>query len=161
MTELTKSEAIKLICDTCRAEGVTSGRQQAYILATVQHETKDSFQPVREAYYLGSKAEACRKRMRYYPWYGRGYVQLTWERNYKLLGRLIGVDLIADPDLAMEPVNAAKILVIGFRDGLFTGKKISDYIDGPKFDTLNARRCINGMDKAEKIRSYVHHYLPQ
>lgn len=153
---MTKAETIKLICDTCRAHGVTSARQQRYVLATVEHETNNTFQPVREAYWL---SEAWRKaHLRYYPYYGRGYVQITWERNYALFGKLLGLDLVGNPDLAMEPEHAAYILVVGFRDGLFTGKKLADYINVSRDDYLGARRCINGTDKATLIASYVKHY---
>jgi hypothetical protein len=53
----------------------------AYALATACHETAYTMQPVREAFWL---SEAWRRtHLRYYPYYGRGYVQLTWEDNYK------------------------------------------------------------------------------
>jgi hypothetical protein len=38
-------------------------------------ETNKQMQPVEEAYFLGDKADAYRKRLRYYPWTGRGDVQ--------------------------------------------------------------------------------------
>ena len=41
---------------------------------------------------------------------GRGFVQLTGKANYQQFGQKIGVDLIADPDQANEPRNAAKLL---------------------------------------------------
>ena len=44
---------------------------------------------------------------------GRGFVQLTWERNYIRAGQEIGVDLITDPDRAMDPQIAAEVLVRG------------------------------------------------
>lgn len=127
--------------------------QWAYVYATVFHETGFTFLPLREAPRL---SEAWRKRnFRYYPYYGRGYVQLTWLANYKLFTKLLNIDLVNNPDLAMVPRTAFKILVYGFKNGSFTGKKISDYISGTKVDYLNARRCINIMDKASTIASYA------
>lgn len=41
---------------------------------------------------------------------GRGFVQLTGKVNYISIGSKIGVNLLAHPDLANEPTNAAKIL---------------------------------------------------
>jgi peptidoglycan L-alanyl-D-glutamate endopeptidase CwlK len=41
---------------------------------------------------------------------GRGFVQLTGKANYQQFGQKIGVDLIADPEQANEPRNAAKLL---------------------------------------------------
>lgn len=127
--------------------------QLAYVLATTEWETNKTFEPVKEAYYLGSKAEAYRKTLRYYPWYGRGFVQLTWEDNYKKAGKRLGVDLISNPDKAMDPEIAAEVLVVGMQEGWFTGKKLSDYITLKKSDFLNARRIVNGTDKAKEIEA--------
>lgn len=132
--------------------------QWAYVFATVFHETNATFHPVKEAYWL---SENWRKNnLRYYPWYGRGYVQITWEDNYKKFSRIIGVDLTKDPNATMIPANAFKILVIGFERGMFTTKKISDYIytDSKGNQIKNyegARRCINGTDKAKLIAGYA------
>ena len=61
----------------------------AYGLATAWHETNRSMEPVEEAYYLAKQVkdlDAWRRvhLNKYYPWHGRGYVQLTWERNYRV-----------------------------------------------------------------------------
>lgn len=136
-------------------------RHVAYALATVFHETAGSFQPVEEGYYLGSKARVKRfqKTLRYYPYFGRGYVQLTWETkripNYSKAGKALGIDFVANPDLVMEPINAYKIMTLGMYQGWFTTKKLSDYISGSKTDYVNARRIINGLDKAGLIAGYA------
>jgi hypothetical protein len=127
--------------------------QLAYVLATTELETNYTFEPVREAYYLGDEAEAYRKKLRYYPWYGRGFVQLTWEDNYKKAGKRLGIDLTTNPDKAMDPEIAAEVLVVGMMEGWFTGKKLSDYITLQRSDFLNARRIVNGMDRAKDIES--------
>ncbi|MCK5934508.1 MAG: hypothetical protein KAG89_20335 [Fulvimarina manganoxydans] len=126
----------------------------AYILATVFWETGRTMQPVREAFHLGSRADAYRKRLRYYPWYGRGDIQLTWEGNYRKAGDAIGVDLIANPDAALDPENAVKIAFEGMEQGWFTGKELEDYLDGVDEDDqedlrefASARRVVNGTDK--------------
>jgi hypothetical protein len=50
-------------------------------LGTAFLETNHTMVPVREAYWV---SEAWRKaHLRYYPWYGRGLVQCTWEKNYQ------------------------------------------------------------------------------
>lgn len=133
----------------CIRQGLTLKTQIAYVLATVEHETNDTFKPVREAYWM---PEWWRKRkLRYYPYYGRGYVQLTWKFNYARYAEILGVDLVRNPDRAMEPAIANFVLVHGFKHGVFTGKKITDYIRQGKTDFVGARRCINGTDKAAKI----------
>lgn len=147
----------RLIIEESRREGLLRN-QCAYVLATADWESNHTFEPVREAYYLKAKAEAYRKKLRYYPWYGRGMVQLTWEENYRLAGEKIGVDLIANPDLAMEPKNAVRILVQGMKEGWFTKKKLSDYITLSASGFVNARRIINGTDKASEISDLAKKY---
>jgi len=146
-----------LIASTCAAYGLLRN-QAAYVLATADHETAHTFMPVREAYWV-KNAEAWRKKnLRYYPWYGRGFVQLTWEANYKKAGDKIGVNLIADKDAAMQPENAAKILVLGMKEGWFTDKKLSDYITLSRSEFVSARRIINGTDKDDEIAALAIKY---
>lgn len=90
--------------------GQASRESCAAALGTIAIETASSFQPVAEAYYLGANAESWRRaNLRYYPFYGRGFIQLTWEGNYQSVGDRIGVDLVDDPGSAMEPQTAALI----------------------------------------------------
>ena len=124
-------------------------RWLAYMLATVVRETAHTMQPVREAYWL---SEEWRKaNLRYYPFYGRGYVQLTWQANYQKMSALVGVDLVNNPDRAMEPKFAAEIMFVGMERGDFTGKKLGDYFSATAEDWVNARRIINGLDHADEI----------
>lgn len=67
--------------------------------------------------------------------------------------------MVSNPDIAMRPKIALFILVHGFKTGVFTGRKISDYIDETKTDFIGARRCINGTDKAYKISDIAKTYL--
>lgn len=128
--------------------------QAAYILATVDHETEHTFQPVKEKRdRANSSRRANQDRYWLTGFYGRGYVQITWEKNYAKFG-------IADtPDKALEPETAYMILSRGMREGLFTGKKLSDFIyDGRSLDYFNARTIINGHDKAQEIAERAHKY---
>jgi hypothetical protein len=43
----------------------------------------------------------------------------------------------------------------GMRNGIFTGKKLNTYINGTTCDYINARRIINGTDKASLIKGYA------
>lgn len=129
----------------------------AYGLATAWHETARTMQPVREAYWV-KNAEAWRKaHLKYYPHYGRGFVQLTWPFNYEKADHELGLGgkLIADLDLALRPDIAARIMVAGMEAGWFTAKSLKTYlpIDGAAgFDAFKeARRIINGTDKASEI----------
>lgn len=149
-------------------------RWLAYELATAFHETARTMQPVREtmaandneaiaildaAFAKGQlpwvKTPYWRKDAEGKTWLGRGLVQLTHKRNYELLGKALGVDLISDPDRAMESQVAVDIMSIGMRDGLFTGKSLADYFNGKNTDWVNARRIINGVESAEKVAGYA------
>ena len=161
---------INLIVETCEKYGL-SYPQSAYVLATTAWETARTFKPIEEygkgkgrkygTLYTNSKGQkygiAGSGGNTYlysdYPhlYYGRGFVQLTWFDNYKFAGEQLGIDLINNPDLALQPKYAAEILVRGFVQGWFTSKKISDYINDNKKDYVGARRCINGNDKAKEI----------
>lgn len=154
----TKEGTIAAIKAECEKQGIGLPAQIAYVLATTDWETGHTFEPVREAYW---KDEEWRRRnlSRYYPYYGRGYVQLTWEDNYRKYSKILGLDLVNEPDLALEPQNALFILVHGFRTGAFTGKKITDYIDAEEIDFYRARRCINRLDRAEEIAAIAENFM--
>ena len=134
--------------------------EYAYVLATIKHETADTFAPVTERgsqKYLRSK--------RYYPYIGRGYVQLTWKFNYEKFGKLLNIPLAENPALANEPETAWKVLELGMIKGLFTGKKLGDYIKKKKKNRNNKRlifimqaKIINGLDSAGLIQSYAEKY---
>jgi hypothetical protein len=90
-----------------------------------------------------------------YKYRGRGLVQITWKNNYRVFSRITGVDLISDPDAALDWENAALIMIEGMLQGKFTGKKLSDYLINDRFDYLKARRIINGSDKQAIIAEYA------
>ena len=64
----TKQSTVNAIGAECRRQGIGLDTQIAYVLATVEHETANTFKPIKEAYWL---SENWRKRnLRYYPYYG-------------------------------------------------------------------------------------------
>jgi putative chitinase len=85
---------------------------------------------------------------------GRGYCQITGKDNYGKFSDLLGIDLVANPDLALTDEVAGKIITIGMRDGIFTGKRLGDYFTSNGSDWVNARRIINGLDRANDIAGY-------
>jgi hypothetical protein len=156
---LTKNETIDLIIDKCYDNGLDLPEQIAYVLATVDWETNHTFKPVREAYWL---SEGWRERnLRYYPYYGRGFVQITWDFNYERFSDILDIDLINEPDLALDPLIAAEILTYGFKHGTFTGRKLEHYINEDGVDFYHARRCINGLNKAKEIKKLAIKYLKE
>ena len=155
---------------------VLDRRHLAYILATSFHETGRRMQPVREGFAqtdAGARAAVANlfargKISRNYAlpnkagrsFYGRGDVQLTHEANYVRMGRLLGIDLAGNPDLALVASISARILIEGITRGLslkgdFTGKALEDYIAGDRCDYVGARRTVNGTDRAETIAGYA------
>ena len=133
----------------------------AYGLATTWHETARTMQPIKEhggeAYFtrmydpMGARPHVAARLGNIHPgdgarYAGRGYVQLTGRTNYARYG------IDGSPDDAMKPDVAGRILRDGMENGRFTGKKLSDYLPG---DYVNARRIINGTDKAETIAGHA------
>lgn len=135
----------------------------AYALATAAHESR--LRPIHEmggprylakydtgrlAAALGNTPEADGDGIKFA---GRGLVQLTGRTNYSNAGQHLGLDLLADPDLALDPDIAVRLLVWGMEGGRFTGRRLSHFIDGR--GTLrrftDARRIINGTDRADMI----------
>lgn len=155
-----KEGTIEAIKTECANQGLGLNTQIAYVLATADHESAHTFKPVREAYWLKDPDAYLKKHHSdYYPYYGRGYVQLTWKDNYAKYGKLLDVDLVGNPDLALEPDVALFVLVHGFKTGGFSGRKLADYVNEHKTDFVNARRCINGLDKAQDIAKLAQGYL--
>jgi len=137
--------------------GLPLTTQISYGLATTQWETAHTFKPVREAFWL---SESWRKKnLRYYPYYGRGYVQLTWENNYRMYSGILGLDLLGDPDMAMRPDVALFVLAHGMKTGTFTQRTLEQYVDRTQTDFFNARKVINGLDKAQEIADIANQYL--
>lgn len=94
-----------------------------------------------------------------YKFRGRGFIQITGRDNYLRLGNRFGVPLVEKPDLALGWELAIAICVAGMMEGLFTGRKLTDYL-GPKksLDFRNARKTVNGMDSAESIAKHAAEY---
>jgi len=160
-------DGLDQLLDFIRAdEVITDLRHLAYMLATVKHEDADTWWPITEygnrAYFdkynagtkLGKRLGNIHKGDGYL-FRGRGYPMITGRDNYDRLGRNIGVDLIANPEKATIPEIAFKIMLVGMVKGLFSGKKLSDYIHNGVCDYVGARRIINGTDQAEKIAKYA------
>ena len=128
---------------------------RAYLLATAMHETASTMQPIAE--YGKGRSKAYGKPGKHgQAQYGRGYVQLTWDANYEKADKALGLNgaLMKDFNLAMQPTIAAQILVRGCEEGWFTGKSLDDYLP----DYVQARRVVNGTDKAQLIAGYAREF---
>lgn len=163
---------IKILLDSCKANGITDLGQIAYILGTVRRESnmgnlmieKISDEKANTAYakIIGNGDASSGDGARFK---GRGYVQITGRANYAEWGDRLGVDLISNPDKAAEPAIAAKICVIGMKEGAYTKRaKLSDFINGSNRDFFNARKIVNPREidrypeKVKYIVAYAESY---
>lgn len=153
-TSLTQAQvdSINAILTECTNQQVTDKRQIAYILATAYWECHNPKHPeLRLTPMREFGGETYLKGKKYYPYFGRGFSQLTWDYNYAKEQKRLGIPLLANPDLILDVKTAANSHVYCMAKGIYTGKKLSDYINASKCDYTEARRIINGKDKAAEI----------
>lgn len=172
-------DGMSAILDAWDASVFGDLRWLGYMLGTTFHETGDKMQPIAEigGYDYcermygpnGRRPDTARAMGNIHPgdgfkYRGRGYVQCTWHNNYLHAGAICGVDLVSNPDLAMQAPIAAKIMFAGMTDEKiifenfsddqnfsFTGRVLEDYFNDTTEDWINARRIINGTDHAAMI----------
>lgn len=135
----------------------------AYALGTVWHESAATMKPIKEyggdAYFHkmydpeGERPHVAKSLGNARPgdgvkYAGRGYAMITGRANYRKFG------IENDPEKALKPDCAAFILMEGMEKGMFTGKKMADYLTG-QTDYVGARRIINGQDRAQMIAGYA------
>lgn len=156
--------------------------QLAYILATPKVETDNTYQPIAEK---GSKSYFNKYDIQYnpkkakvlgntqpgdgYKYRGRGDVQITGRANYTkfrswILDRF-GIDIVANPDSLLGNMPASVwIMFEGMLRGIslrgdFTGVALEDFVNSSKTDFYNARRTVNGLDRAKEIAGYAQKFL--
>lgn len=128
----------------------------AYLLATIRNEVGSNMLPIKEKKAKpGSYVwENYQKKYWNTGFYGRGYSQLTLEGNYRQFGKLLGMDLVKNPDLVLEPKVGYEILATGCVRGLFRGRtkaqgggryKLADFLNSKKKDYISARLIVNGI----------------
>jgi hypothetical protein len=133
-------------------------RWLAYILATVYHECATRMWPTTEygsTEYLEGKY--------YWPYIGRGFVQLTHEENYRKMSSLLGLiddrDLVEHPEVALDSLISARVMFRGMAEGFFTGAKLGQFFNETEDNPIDARTIINGHDDDELIAAYHDTFL--
>lgn len=163
-------DGCEAILASCRRHSVTDPQHVANILAQVHHETGGYMLPIKETVFASHKdknpsdatviarldAAFAKGQLPWVKtpywrdgWFGRGPIQITHEANYRKMGARLGVDLVGNPALALEPDVGADIAVVGMSEGLFTGRKLSDYRFPAALSARpaqNPRRIVNGQD---------------
>lgn len=182
-------QGMDAILDGWDRTGFTDERWLAYAFATTFWETAQTMQPIIEtrqpsettnpsvdtAIARLNKAKAAGKlpwvKTAYWlkdklgrSWLGRGLVQLTHYENYLKAGTALGVDLVKNPDLALEMDIAVRIMFEGMEEGWFAGDKLGRhkfdrYFNATVDDPEGARRIINGTDKAKLIAGFYKNFL--
>lgn len=152
------------ILDRWEEKGLTDLRHLAYMLATSWHETAHTMQAIEEYGHGRGHTYGVPDPKTGKAYFGRGHVQLTWAENYKKMGALLGVDLYNKPELALDPVISVDILFEGMMKGLsgrgdFTGVALENYFNDQTNDPYNARRIVNGMDRAGLIAGHHYNFL--
>jgi predicted chitinase len=145
-----------LIENALERHGIDSLATRIAAIATVAVET-GRFSPIRErggpAYFtknyegrvdLGNNQPGDGAKF-----FGRGYIQITGRGNYTEYGRQIGVDLIANPELALDPAIGAQVLALFFR-----AKNIPRLADAGKWEAVR-RRVNGGLTGWDRFSSYV------
>lgn len=169
-------DGINFIIDAWERTTYTDLRWLAYMLGTAYAETAHTMQPVHEyggdAYFKrrydieGENPGLAERLGNTEPgdgvlFAGRGFVQVTGRSNYLRLGKEIGVDLVAEPDRAMDPPVAASIMFAGMTkshlnfDTTFSGVALDKYFNDDNEDWVGARHIINGTDHASMIAGYA------
>lgn len=169
-------EGIDAIIDRWEASGLTDLRWLAYILGTTYHETAKTMQPIEEfgkgkGRDYGKKLKMGAgpgKRIPYtLPdklYFGRGHTQNTWYENYQRLTKGAKVqgkdwDFLNNPELLLQMEPSIWATYFAMQVGLYTGKKLADYFNDKKEDWVNARKIINGLDKAEAIGEFGRKFM--
>src|SRR5215204_3987276 len=158
----------KLMTSLQTDKDMTDIRWQAYLLGTIKHEVGNTCQPIKERggedYFIRRYWTNKKRRMALgnlspedaVRFSGHGYVQCTGRGNFITFGRILGIDLVNNPELALEHDNAYKIASIGMRRGKFTGRAFRHYINDTGCDFYKARKIINGFDQATLIANHTH-----
>lgn len=172
----TQVDAINFIVDAMDKDKSITYPQGAYILATTWHETATTMLPIAEygkgkgrpygtwqrnskgelyAYKNGNRNTVYLQSEYPHLYYGRGETQNTWFDNYEKLSKVFSVDFLKNPDLLLTQEWSTPVTIYSMKNGLYTGRRLSDYIHQSKKDYVNARRIINGTDKANLIAGYA------
>lgn len=153
--DATQKESIEEIIRAFDKYGDKDLNKLAYILGTARHES--NFRPIEERRASSSQTEVYNRQNKYWytGYYGRGFVQLTWQNNYQKMSDLLNVNFVDNPSLVLKTKYAARILVQGMIEGSFTRKKLDTYINAQEQDFFNARKTVNGTDRADRIKGYT------
>lgn len=146
------AKVIPLVGKALASEGILDSNVLAYALATIEHETDGTFEPIEEI-----QGRFSARRLGYEGgtnYFGRGFIQLTHLRNYRIFGERIGMGdaLAKQPQLATSWEIAAKILAAFFKDN-----NVASLASRGQF--MAARLPINPDSQGWKVASLAYKYI--
>lgn len=123
--------------------GITTPRRICHFLAQAAHET-DGFRTLEEyggpnyfARYEGRRDLGNTQAGDGIRYHGRGIFQLTGRANYRRFGQVIGIDLEAEPERAMEPETSLRVAFAYWGERAINAAADAD-------DSERVTRLING-----------------
>ena len=157
-----RAESARNIIQAARDRQLTKP-QIAYILATAGHES-DSFNTLEE-YSKGNQYDGRADLGNTHPgdgvrFKGRGYVQLTGRLNYTRYTEKTGLELVKLPIILMNRAALSVFVIVdGMMHGVYTGRRLDEFVNNGKQDFFNARQVVNGHDRADKIAAQADDWL--
>jgi hypothetical protein len=150
---------------------LTDARWLAYMMATAFHETAGTMQPIEEFGKGKGKPYGQKLKMGGGPgrripyttpdkiYYGRGHTQNTWYENYDALTRAAQKaghdwDFLNNPELLLQMEPSIWATFYAMQRGLYTGATLLRFFNDTSEDWVNARKIINGLDRADTIAGY-------
>jgi len=112
----------QVIVDVFNAHGISDDCNLAAVCATVAVETGYTFKPEEERgdptyflknYYFNRRVRIAlgnRSTADAVKYHGRGFIQITGFNNYNKASEALGINLVANPELACDVETAAKIM---------------------------------------------------
>lgn len=81
---------------------------------------------------------------------GRGLIQITGRHNYAKCGKALGLDLVANPELLEQPLNACRSA-----GWFWSANNLNSFADDDAFGTLTKRinGGFNGLD--DRLRGWL------
>lgn len=137
------------LIETCLDSlGCGSVNSKIGALATIAVETANTFKPIHEygsdryheQVYGGRKELGNTHPGDGAKFAGRGFIQITGEINYAEYGNKLGIDMVTNPEMAMDPNVSAAIFAAFWHD-----RKCDIYADAGQWSTV--RKRVNGGTK--------------
>ena len=139
--------------------GIRTDLVEVAAAATIAVETARTFRPVHERLASAERQpELAARQAQYTPFTGRGFVQITWQRNYQDAGQALGLDLVSNPDAALDPGVSARILAWFFATHPTPEHNVATAANAGRWDLVR-QRVNGGMNNWDEFKGFVDELL--